>query len=195
MKNVVVVVSCVLLALVSSCVTAGGASAGDDLDVLVWTDCDTLNGFHIGDDRLTIAIDRDEKTQGAASVRWNEAVGASLFFNDPRGKDVRGFRYFEFDLWIEDPGLFQSAPDWAITIFSQTNDNTNNRRYWQKPNLDLQAGWNSVKLDLDSGIDSNGGLNPSAVRRFRFFVLRGANYMDTSMTSRIDNIRFTKESE
>ena len=193
MKNVLVMVSCVMFVFALSCVSAGGASASDDPNVLMWTDCDTFNGFHITDDRLTMAIDRDEKTQGAASVRWSEAAGASLFFNDTRGKDIRNFQYFEFDLWIEDPALFQAAPDWAITIFSQTSDNTNNRRYWQKPELDLQPGWNSIKLDLDTGIDSNGGLIPSAVRRFRFFVLRGAAFVDRQMTFRIDNIRFTND--
>lgn len=171
----------------------GAAPTADDLNTLMYSDCDTLGGWG---GSVTPVLDTEEKTQGKASVKYVVAGSEGNLGMEnvrPGSLDATGAAYLEFDIYLSNPEIFSKAGDTQLEITS-AGASDKNELHWDQAaltGLKLKQGWNHVKLALSTAIKDGGNIDLSNVNYFRLYAV---NFTGVSgeITARLDNIRLTK---
>lgn len=167
---------------------------GSDMDFLMLNNCDSITGWQkpsYGD----LYIDTVNKTQGQGSLKLEvpSSTGTMHFRLHHNPIDISDYTYLEFDFYIEEPSILQSATDVQIELTSSGVPDLNENN-WGKQfinGLSLRSGWNHIRLKLSTSVQVNGGADFSNINFFRFYAV-GMDNLGDNVFYRIDNLQFTK---
>jgi hypothetical protein len=139
----------------------------------------------------TLARDQTARQDGISSLR-SIGTGQDRFRNDALTPlDVRSMSYLTFWYYIDDASKIRKDRDAQIEISSHGSLDTEEMN-WDLHKQHLVSGWNFIRLELPGALSSLTGnrINLAAVKRFRLY-----HFVSASVTTRIDNIRFTNRED
>lgn len=203
MKRIVTVLLAVMtmLALLASALVTVGAEYDTETGItsILLFDCDVKP-----DGSNVLSLDKNDKTQGEASLSFQVGTRAVNVMKLPQEVDGSDLDTLEFDLYVSDVSLFdlfgvQGQMDSGLEITS-SGASDNQEISWTLAQIksnnqgdELKAGWNHVILPLNSG-RADGGSDPSlqgpfdisAVNFIRFYMV--GETTSYNITVKIDNI-------
>ncbi len=146
-------------------------------------------------------MDLEEKTQGMSSLKFSVDTGNFVWvYRTGEGNEVdsTGYNALEFDLYVSDPDFFEFAGGAIELTSSGTWDQ--NEISWGLGDLNLNEGWNHVKLSFDFAsqtVDWKGesDVDFTKINFLRIYTGTAQNYIGKEITFRIDNMCFTKSGE
>lgn len=146
---------------------------------------DSLNGWT---SQNTLTLDTTDKQEGQASIQ-SSGSDDRFFTNDfsvpvDTGVTVESGQ-LEFDLYVSDVSQFTTAK--GQVELNSSNTFNQDELYWYISYLDLQNGWNHVKLRLDRA-NMIGNPDLDAIERFSIY-----RPVTSSITMKIDNLVVTEK--
>lgn len=130
-------------------------------------------------------FDRNEFTEGKASVTWTVSVGGSfvVFRTWEQPVDASGANYLVFDFYVSDADMFYSISGGNSLEVTSSGTCDVEETAWDLTDFDVVSGWNTISLPLVGG-----GCDFSRVNYMRFYALSHNN--ESPYTIKLDHIRF-----
>ncbi len=130
-------------------------------------------------------IDKNEFTEGKASVTWTVSVGGSfvVFRTWEQPVDASGANYLVFDFYVSDADMFYSISGGNSLEVTSSGTCDVEETAWDLTDFDVVSGWNTISLPLVGG-----GCDFSRVNYMRFYALSHNN--ESPYTIKLDHIRF-----
>jgi hypothetical protein len=138
-----------------------------------WTSGNTLSR----DTQIKVHHTSSLKSTGGSAVRFRKLFANSV--------NVTSFRYLTFWYYIDRPDLLATTGDTGQIEISSSNTDDQQEWFWQVSSLNLQRGWNFIRLDLPGSV-RRGPVDATNIRRIRIYHASSA-----SITTRIDHITFS----
>lgn len=166
------------------------------LEEIVWMNAAVSTDWNTGWNSQTTRYGYED---GIAYVQANKTLDTTSLFTVSTGTvktvDISDMQYLEFDIWLPSDTYMSSATNGSLELTSSGKSDSCeiNFSVAKLKALGLTAGWNHVKLDLDSASSgSTDAIDLTKVNYMRLFIFSGKN---TDMYSlKYGSFRFTKYS-
>lgn len=131
--------------------------------------------------------DRDEKTEGSASVSWTVSAGGAFAVHRVWSTpiDAGEANRLEFDLYVSDTDAYYSMTGGESLELTSGGGPDKEEIAWNLTSLDVVDGWNHIVIDLPQ----NGACDLSRINFMRLYA--NANNSSSSFVLKLDNIRLT----
>jgi hypothetical protein len=154
----------------------------------LWESCESLTGFNSVN--LTMELDEVNPQQGKYSLKMTTGAGVWLLYKSyATPYDATPYNHIHFDLYISSLTATPPTARGYFEISSAGIHDKGKRERWPFSNMNLQVGWNHIKLLLGSGTNLSDDIDYSALNYFRI----AHEVAPESTEVKIDNIRFTNE--